>query len=241
MVAADYDLIIAIATPAAAGAFAATEGTDIPVIFCAVSDPVIAKLVDSLEVPGDLCTGTADILDLEDQVDLIKTLQPDAQRIGILYTSSEANSVSNLARFRNICDARGLTVVAEAVQNASDIPAAAEKLASSVDCINNFTDNNVVENLDVVLTAADKYHIPVYGSEITQVEKGCIASVSIDYVSVGHASGEMAIAVLEGADAAAMPVRTVTDAQRVYNKEVLDAFGITLTEQDAVYVATDKD
>ncbi len=240
MVAADYDLIIAIATPAAVGAFAATDGTDIPVIFCAVSDPVAVGLVDSVELPGEACTGTADILNLEAQVDLIQALQPDVKKIGVLYTSSEANSLSNLARLRTICDARGLTVIAEAVQNASDIPAAAEKVASLSDCINNFTDNNVVENLEVVLTAAEKYGVPVYGSEITQVEKGCIASVSIDYVDVGQVSGEMAVEVLTGANAAAMSVRFVTDSEKVYNKDVMDAFGITVSE-DVTYVEARRD
>ena len=240
MVAADYDVIIAIATPAAASAFSATNGTDIPVIFCAVSDPVIAKLVDSLEVPGDLCTGTADVLDLEKQIDLIQDLQPDVKDIGILYTSSEANSISNLARFKELCQDRNLNVIAEAVQNASDIPAAAEKLASSVDCINNFTDNNVVENLEIVLTAADKYKIPVYGSEVEQVEKGCIASASIDYIAVGYASGEMAVEVLKGADAATMPVKEITDASIVINKEVMDDLGLTYSGEKATYIHADN-
>ena len=241
MVAADYDVIIAIATPAAASAFSATNGTDIPVIFCAVSDPVMAKLVDSLEVPGDLCTGTADVLDLEKQIDLIQDLQPDVKNIGILYTSSEANSISNLARFKDLCQNRNLNVIAEAVQNASDIPAAAEKLASSVDCINNFTDNNVVENLEIVLTAADKYNIPVYGSEVEQVEKGCIASASIDYIAVGYASGEMAVEVLKGANAATMPVKEITDAAIVINKEVMDDLGLSYSGENATYIHTDTD
>ena len=241
MVAADYDIIIAIATPAAASAFAATNGTDIPVIFCAVSDPVIAKLVDSLEVPGDLCTGTADVLDLEKQLEVIQEIQPDAKDIGILYTSSEANSISNLARFKDICDAKGLNVIAEAVQNASDIPAAAEKLASKVDCINNFTDNNVVENLEIVLTAAEKYNIPVYGSEVEQVEKGCIASASIDYIAVGFASGEMAVEVLGGADASTMAVKEIKDASIVLNKDVMDALGLTYGKENATYVNAESD
>lgn len=240
MVAADYDVIIAIATPAAASAFSATNGTDIPVIFCAVSDPVIAKFVDSLEVPGDLCTGTADVLDLEKQIDLIQDLQPDVKDIGILYTSSESNSISNLARFKELCSDRNLNVIAEAVQNASDIPAAAEKLASSVDCINNFTDNNVVENLEIVLTAADKYNIPVYGSEIEQVEKGCIASASIDYIAVGYASGEMAIEVLNGADATTMPVKEITDASIVINGKVMNDLGLSYSGEKATYFYADK-
>lgn len=230
MVASDYDIIIAIATPAAKAAFAATDDTDIPVIFCAVSDPVAAGLVENMEAPGYLCTGTSDVLDLEAQVALIKAMQPEVKNIGILYTSSEDNSITNLKNFQAVCDKEGIEVVATAVQGASDIPSAAEELASKVDCINNFTDNNVVNNLSVVLNAADKYKIPVYGSEEEQVVNGCLASVSIDYVALGKVTGEMAVSVLKGEDASAMPVKTITEATPVINSTVLKKLGLSTPE-----------
>ena len=230
MVAANYDMIIAIATPAANSAFAATDDTEIPVIFCAVSDPVAAGLVESMDAPGYLCTGTSDVLDLEAQVALIKAMQPEVKSIGILYTSSEDNSITNLKNFKAICDKEGIEVVATAVQGASDIPSAAEELASKVDCINNFTDNNVVNNLSVVLTAADKYGIPVYGSEEEQVINGCLASVSIDYVALGRVTGEMAVSVLKGEDASTMAVKTITEATPVINSSVLKKLGLSTPE-----------
>ncbi len=228
MVSSNCDMIIAIATPAAKAAYAATADTDIPVIFCAVSDPVAAELVKSNDEPGDLCTGTSDVLDLKAQVDLIKSFQPDVKSVGILYTSSEDNSITNLAAFQKVCDKNGIQVVATAVQSASDIPSAAEDLASKVDCINNFTDNNVVNNLSVVLSAADKYNIPVYGSEEEQVKNGCLASMSIDYVALGKVTGNMAVDVLNGSDAAKMAVKTITDATPVINKEVMNKLSYTL-------------
>ena len=230
MVAANYDMIIAIATPAAKSAFAATDDTEIPVIFCAVSDPVAAGLVESMDAPGYLCTGTSDVLDLEAQVALIKAMQPEVKSIGILYTSSEDNSITNLKNFKAICDKEGIEVIATAVQGASDIPSAAEELASKVDCINNFTDNNVVNNLSVVLTAADKYVIPVYGSEEEQVINGCLASVSIDYVALGRVTGEMAVSVLKGEDASTMAVKTITEATPVINSSVLKKLGLSTPE-----------
>lgn len=230
MVAANYDMIIAIATPAAKAAFAATDDTEIPVIFCAVSDPIAAGLVESMEAPGYICTGTSDVLDLEAQVAIIKAMQPDVKSIGILYTSSEDNSITNLKNFKSVCDKENIEVVATAVQGASDIPSAAEELASKVDCINNFTDNNVVNNLSVVLSAADKYGIPVYGSEEEQVANGCLASVSIDYVALGKVTGEMAVEVLNGADASAMPVKTITEATPIINSSVLKKLGLSIPE-----------
>lgn len=231
MVAANYDLIVAIATPAAQAAFAAVEDTDIPVIFCAVSDPVAAKLVDDLEAPGQNCTGTSDVLDLKAQVEMIQAFQPDVKTIGILYTASEENSLTNLKNFKEICQEKNIAVEATAVQNASDIPAAAESLTSKVDCVNNFTDNNVVNNLSVLLNAAQKYEIPVYGSEEEQVKNGCMASVSIDYVALGKVTGQMAVQVLKGADAGTMAVKTITDAELVYNESVMTELGMTLPSQ----------
>lgn len=242
MVAKKYDMIFAIATPAATVAYAATEGTDIPVIFCSVSDPVGAKVVESMENPGSLCTGTSDKLDLERQVDLIQAMQPELKTIGILYTTSEANSISQLTTLKEVCAKRNITVEATGIQNDADIPAAASALASKVDCINNFTDNKVVNNLSVVLSAANEAGIPVYGSEVEQVKNGCLAAASIDYVQVGKMTGQMGIDVLNGADAATMAVKTISDTEIVINSEVLDTFKLEIPEafSDAKTVVTNQ-
>ncbi|MCM1363823.1 MAG: ABC transporter substrate-binding protein [Faecalibacterium sp.] len=228
MVAQKYDLIYAIATPAATAAYAATDGTEIPVIFCAVSDPVAAKLVESMEKPGGLCTGTSDVLDLDAQVDLIQAMQPDVKSIGILYTTSEPNSITQLSTLKDICDKRGLTVESTGVQNDADIPAAASALAAKVDCINNFTDNMVVNNLPLVLEAAKAENIPVYGSEVEQVKKGCLAAASIDYVALGEVTGQMGIDVLGGADITTMAIKTISEATPIINTEVLESLKIEM-------------
>lgn len=242
MVADKVDMIIAIATPAAISAYAATEGTTIPVIFCAVSDPVAPGLVASLDAPGGACSGTSDVLDLDAQVDMIVAMQPDVKTIGILYTTSEANSITQLEIFTNICNERGIEVISSGVQTAADVPAAAAALAPQVDCINNFTDNNVVNNLTVVLDAANEAGIPVYGSEVEQVKNGCIAAVSIDYVALGEVTGEMAIEVIEGADISKMPVRTISEATPVVNSEVITELNIELPGEyaEAEMVTTNK-
>lgn len=230
MVAQKYDLIFAIATPAATAAYAATEGTDIPVIFCAVSDPVRAKLVETNDAPGGLCSGTSDVLDLDAQVDLIQAMQPDVKSIGILYTTSEPNSITQLGLLKEICEKRNITVEATGIQNDADIPAAASALVKKVDCLNNFTDNKVVTNLAVVLDAANEANIPVYGSEEEQVKKGCLASVSIDYIALGEVTGQMGIDVIGGADISTMAVKTISDATPIVNTDVLSALGMTMPE-----------
>lgn len=228
MVANKVDMIFAIATPAAKSAVTAAADSKIPVIFCAVSDPIAAGLCESQEKPGSNTTGTSDVLDLAAQVNLIQSLQPSVKKIGILYTSSEENSLTNLKNFKEICAARNLEVYAVAVQSPSDIPSAAEDVASKVDCINNFTDNNVVNQLPVVLEAASRYNIPVYGSEEEQVKNGCLASVSIDYVALGKVTAEIGVKVLNGAKCATTPFQTISDATPVVNHSVLDKFGFTV-------------
>lgn len=230
MVAKDYDMIFAIATPAALSAYSAAQNSDTNVIFCAVSDPVAAGLTTSFDAGTENCTGTSDILELDKQVELIMTLQPDVKSIGVLYTTTEANSVSHLASLTEICGKLGIDVVGQGVSNAADIPQAAASLAGKVDCINNFTDNNVVNNLTVVLEKANAAGIPVYGSEIEQVKNGCIASVSIDYVALGKKTAEMAIEVLDGKKPSEMAVGRISDGTPVVNTQVLEQFGIALPD-----------
>lgn len=233
MVAKEYDIIYAIATPAAISAYAAAANTNIPVVFCAVSDPVAAGLVDDMSAPGGNCTGTSDILDFNSQVDLIMALQPEVKKIGVLYTTSEANSVSQLASLREVAEAKGIEIVDQGVQGAADVPQAAATLAAKVDCINNFTDNNVVSNLTVLLEQANSAGIPVYGSEVEQVSNGCIASISIDYVALGKVTGDMGIRILGGEDPGTIPVGQISDGTPVVNTDVMASFNIELPDSYA--------
>lgn len=227
----NYDMIYAIATPAALSAYSAASKSDIPVIFCAVSDPVAAGLTESLEAGNENCNGTSDILDFSAQVELIQAIQPDVKKIGVLYTTTEANSLSHLKSFKAVCEGKGIEVVEQGVSTAADIPQAASSLSSKVDCINNFTDNNVVNNLTIVLEKANAAGIPVYGSEVEQVKNGCLASISIDYVALGRKTAEMGIDVLNGTDAKSMAVGTISDGTPVINTNVMEKFGFTVPEQ----------
>ena len=222
MVAGDYDMIIAVATPAALAAYSAVQSASstIPVIFCAVSDPVSAGLVQSMDAPGNNCTGTADSFDVAGQVDIIKQLQPDLTN----------NSLSQLERLKAQCATLGITVVERGITEASELASVSASLVSEVDAITNLTDNNVVENMSVVLEHANAAGIPVYGSEIEQVKKGCLASASIDYVALGERTGQIAVDVLGGQSAATYPVVTVEDSFKVVNTDVASQLGITIPD-----------
>lgn len=230
MVSSGYDAIIAVATPAAMSAYSAVQNasSNIPVIFCAVSDPVAAGLVESMDAPGNNCTGTADAIDIEGQIELIKQLQPGIKNLGVLYTTSEANSISQLETLKSECDKAGINLVSQGISEASELASAAAALIPQVDAITNLTDNNVVDNMSVFMEQAQTAKIPVYGSEIEQVRKGCVASASIDYVALGEKTGNMAIDILNGASAATYPAVTVTDSFVVVNPDVAAGLGLTI-------------
>jgi len=230
MAAAGYKAVIAVATPAAMSAYSAVQNasSDIPVIFCAVSDPVAAGLVQSLDAPGNNCTGTADSIDIKGQIAMIKAMQPELKKLGVFYTTSEANSISQLEVLKAECEANGIELVSQGITEASELASAAAALVPNVDAITNLTDNNVVDNMNVFLEQADAANIPVYGSEIEQVKKGCLASASIDYVALGEKTGEMAAEVLGGKAAAEYPVAIVSDSFLCVNEEAAAKLGIAI-------------
>lgn len=238
----NYSAIIAVATPAAVSAYSAVRNasSDIPVIFCAVSDPVSAGLVNSLDAPGNNCTGTADAIDIAGQVQLIKTMQPNIKNLGVIYTTTEANSISQLATLKAECEANGINLVQKGINESSELQAVAVSLVNEVDAITNLTDNNVVDNMSVVLEQANQKGIPIYGSEIEQVKKGCLASASIDYVALGEKTGQIAVDVLGGKSAATYPVVTVSDSFLAVNPDVASTLGITIPAElnDAEKVST---
>ncbi|MDE6722798.1 MAG: ABC transporter substrate-binding protein [Eubacterium sp.] len=232
MAVSDFDLIIAVATPAAVSAYAAVKSasSNIPVVFCAVSDPVEAKIVQSLEAPGENCTGTADAIDINGQVALIKALQPDIKSLGVLYTTSEPNSISQIRTLQAACDAAGIKLVTQGITDATELASASATLIPKVDALTNLTDNNVVDNMGIFLPQAEQAKIPVYGSEIEQVKKGCLASASLDYVALGEQTGNMAVDILNGKNPATTPVLTVMDSFTVVNTDVAKQLGITIPD-----------
>ena len=183
-VANHVDLICAIATPMAQSAFTAADG-QIPVIYTAITDPVLAGLANEDRSATGNVTGTSDKLPVEEQLKMIRAMMPEAKNIGILYTTSEVNSESAIAEYQALAGQYGFTIVPQGVSKTADIPLAVDQLLPQVDCLTNLTDNTVVAALDVILDKAGAQNIPVFGSEIEQVKKGCVAAQGLDYVELG--------------------------------------------------------
>ncbi|MBS7402493.1 MAG: ABC transporter substrate-binding protein [Oscillospiraceae bacterium] len=223
----NVDLMCAIATPSATACYAAAEDKDIPVIFTAITDPVAAHL-DSGNV-----TGTSDKLPVEAQLDLIRKLQPEAKTIGIVYTTSEPNSVSAIAEYEEKAGDYGFEIDAIGVTAQSEVTQAVDTLIShKVDCLSNLTDNNVVGTLAAVLEKTNEAGIPVYGSEVEQVKLGCVAAAGIDYIKLGRQTGVMAAKVLKGeVSCADLPFETISEYGVYVNSAACSELSITLPEE----------
>ncbi len=225
------DLICAIATPMAQSAFGATKDTDIPVIFTAVTDPILAELAKPDGTPNGNTTGTSDKLPVEKQLEMIRKVLPEAKTIGIMYSTSEVNSVSAIEEYKAAAANYGFEIIESGISMTADIPLAADNLLEKVDCINNLTDNTVVSSLPVILEKAAAKNIPVFGSEVEQVKIGCLATVGLDYYDLGMQTGAMAAQVLKGERGASeINFEVIEEASFYGNTAVAGNLRITLPE-----------
>ena len=226
------DLICAIATPSAQAAYNAAMDTDIPVVYTAVTNPQTAELADEDGNPVGAVTGTSDLLPVEEQLKMIREILPDAKTIGILYTTSEANSAASIEQYEELAPEYGFELETAGVTNTSEVSLAASDLLGRVDCLTNLTDNTVVSALPTVLDQANEKGIPVFGSEIEQVRIGCQAAEGIDYIALGEQTGKMAAQILKGEkEASEMECEVITEPGFYVNTKVAENLGITVPEE----------
>lgn len=232
----ECDLVLAIATDAAVAVQAAakTEGKDIPILFTAVTDPVAAELVASLENPGGNITGTSDINPVKEQVELVKELLPEIKKVGIIYTVKEKNSQVQATIAQGAAEEAGLTALVRTVEEINDISQVVNKLISDgIEALYIPTDNNLAKNLSIVTQITNEAGIPVINAEEGQVLNGGTITLSINYRKLGVQTGAMAAKILlEGASPATMSVKVQgeEDWSVVVNEEVLAIIGLELPQ-----------
>lgn len=227
----NVNLVCAIATPCAMSAYNACMETEIPVVYTAVSDPAEAGLADEEGNSIGNITGSSDILPVEAQLGMIRKLMPEAKKIGIIYTTSEANSISTIATYKELAGEYGFEIVDSGITAPSEVEMAAADIVTKVDCITNLTDNTVVDALQTVLAIANEKKIPVFGSEIEQVKSGCVASMGIEYVELGRQTGVMAAKILKGeTKAEETPFITATEAELYVNTAAAEQIGMELDQ-----------
>ncbi|TQK74482.1 putative ABC transport system substrate-binding protein [Brevibacillus sp. AG162] len=223
------DLVLAIATPTAQAA--AQTSKEIPILFTAVTDPVEAGLVATMDKPGANVTGTSDMNPVEEQLKLIKELKADAKSVGIIYSSGEVNSKVQVDAAKAVAGKLGLEIKEAAITSATEVKQAAESMVGKVDAFYVPTDNMVVSSIAAVIGVAESQKIPVIAGEENSVKSGAIATYGIDYTKLGEQTADMAAKILKGeAKPADMAVEVQADMKLVLNKKAAEKMGVTIPQ-----------
>jgi len=225
----EVDLIVAIATPNAQAAVAAAEGTGIPVVFTAITDPVGAGLVSNWESHEDEnVTGVSDMIVVADDVDLIMEIMPDLETLGTLYNAGESNSVFLVQKLNEACEALGIEVEETTVSTSADVVTAAQALVGKVDAIWVGTDNTVVTGLAALVGVCEDNNIPLFAADEDSIVGGCIAAYSFDYYDIGYQTGQMVANILNGTKASTIPVEKGEVISLSVNTAAAERMGITI-------------
>ena len=226
------DLMVGIATPSAQSLYNAAMDAGIPVIYTAVTDPLAAELADDEGNPVGEITGTSDKLPVKQQLEMIRQMLPEAETIGIMYTTSEVNSEAAVKEYEELAGEYDFKIETAGIATTADIPLAAQSLLEKVDCMTNLTDNTVVSSLPTILEMANEKKIPVFGSEIEQVKLGCLAAEGLDYIELGKQTGKMAAQVLKGEKKASeLPFETIEEASLYVNTAAAEKLEIEIPEE----------
>src|SRR5690554_4948242 len=223
------DAIVAIATPSAQAVVSATK--DIPVVYSAVTDPVAAQLVPSMEPSGTNVSGVSDRLSLERQIELIKQVLPDAKRVGMVYNPGEANSVVVVKAMRDLLKEQGMTLVEATAPRTVDVGAAARSLVGKVDVIYTNTDNNVVSAYETLVKVGIDAKVPLIASDTDSVVRGAIAAVGINYRDLGEQTGRMVARILKGEKPGDIAFESSDKLELFVNPGAAQKQGVTLDEE----------
>ena len=224
-------VIIAIATPSAVAAANAAADSEIPVVYCAVTDASVMGNYTNV-------TGSSDIPDFSKQLEVVTGFMGrDNLKIGVLYSTEESSSPVQVESLKEAAKAYGgMEILDSAVADITTIDTKTNELIErGVDCFVNLLDNTVVGKLETnILPITNEKKIPVFGSEIEQVKVGCAASASIEYVNVGKDSGKAAAQILSGKSASEIPVSRTTEPNNFFNSKVCESLGLTVPSDIAL-------
>ena len=220
------DVIVPISTPSAQAVVAATR--DVPVVFTAVTDPVGAQLVRSMEKPGGNVTGLSDMAPVGEHVALIGEILPNAKRLGIVYNPGEPNSVTMVKAFKDEAAKKGLSVVEATATKSADVQAAGRSLVGKADAIYVPLDNTVVSALEALVQVGAQSDLPVFSADTDSVERGTAASLGFDYFELGKQTGAVVARVLKGEKPADIPVRVASGTNLVVNPKAAESMGFAI-------------
>lgn len=222
------DLILAVSTPVSLAMASAEK--DRPILFAAVTDPVRDGLVPSWDEAGPNITGASDLNPEAHPVSLICEAMPNAKTVGVIYSSSESNSLAQVEAYKAEAEEVGLTVKTQAVTSAAEITAGLEAL-SGVDAILVPTDNTVVASIATVIGFGEEKQIPVFCADNSTVELGTVATRGLSYHDQGRRVGQMAVEILrDGKPISSIKPEATTGTELLVNPDAAALFGLTLPE-----------
>lgn len=225
----DSKILFAIATPAAQTLAAATKTT--PIVATAVTNFEVAKLVASNEKPGGNVTGVSDINPVAEQFQLLMKFAPDAKAIGTIFNSSEINSTYQIELLKKAAAAAGVEVVEASVSSVNDIQQAVASLKGKVGGIYLPTDNIIASAVPVLMKSVFEAGIPTVAGEGGMVRAGCLASIAVDYYTLGKMTGAMGADILDGKKKpAVMPIQSQKAEKVLINMKTAETMGIQIPE-----------
>jgi putative ABC transport system substrate-binding protein len=225
------DLIFSFGTRISQQCVNAAKGTNIPVVFCGITDPVAAGLVTSLSShPNENVTGTSDMIEVKSSVDLMLQIVPGVKKLGTIYNAGEVNSVVLVNQLKEACSPLGITVVERTVSTSADVKVAAESLVGQVDAIWVGTDNTVVSGLEALIKVCEDNKIPFFPSDDPSIKRGGIACLGFDYYDIGYQTGEMAVKILKGTKASNIPAELGKKFSYTVNTKAAERYGVTIPQ-----------
>lgn len=230
MLADEVDVIVAVATPVATVMQGATEDAGIPVVFAAVSDPVGAGLMESMEASGTNITGTSDALDTDAIMNLMLAANPDLKKVGLLYDTAQDSSTAAIEAAKAWCDANSIEYEEKTGTTTDEVKLAAESLiADQVDAVFTPSDNTVMTAELSIYEEFQEAQIPHYAGADSFALNGAFCGYGVDYANLGAMTGDMVVDLLvNGADPATTPVMTFDNGIATINTETCEAIGFDL-------------
>ena len=226
MVGDEPDVIVAIATPSAQSAVIASR--TIPIVFSAVTDPIGAKLVQSLKQPGGNVTGLSDMANVKEHLALIKEFLPNLKAVGVPYNPGEANSVSMLAAIKIEAKKMGIKIVESAAPRSSDVMIAAKQLVGKVQAIYCPIDNTIISAVESVVKVGMDAQIPVFAGDTDTVTRGAVAAVGYNYFDLGRQTGDIVVRILKGEKPGNIDVKMAKGTNLYVNPKMAARMGIEI-------------
>jgi putative ABC transport system permease protein len=221
------DLVLGIATPAAQTL--SNLSTDVPVLFTAVTDPVSAKLVDTMETPNGIATGTSDMSPISKQVELLQKVMPNVKKVGIMYTTNERNSEVQVEEAQKEFAKAGIDVLTKGISSTNDVQDTAKSLMSQTQVLFIPTDNMIVSAISLITELSKEMKVPVVGGSADIVEQGVLFTYGANYEALGRQTAKLAVRIIKGEDVSKVSSEYPKTLNVVANDDMAKTLGIDLT------------